>query len=312
MYKTLVKARDGRMAQLLFSAALIIALMIMGYDRVGELGLGLFLELYDATPTILCIVALTFVNLYIEMRKWKCLLGTESVGEKLAFKAVLVGMGAGFLSPNRLGEFAGRISVLPPSIRKKASLMTFAGSGIQGVVTIIFGVVGLIIYPNWPEFSLLNYLEPSFTLVLVLAIAAVLLFWFKEPLKQHSRSIILELSKLSAAALSAGFGWAILRYAVFSSQFVLALYLFGFQGNLLMAYAGVMMLYFCQSYVPFSALGELGVREVLALFIFSPFMESPYQAVLASMTVWCANIALPVLCGAFASARYVSSKSTKR
>jgi hypothetical protein len=91
--------------------------------------------------------------------------------------------------------------------------------------------------------------------------------------------------------------WAGLRYLVFSTQFVLALLILGFEGSIAICYAGVFLLYLCQSYIPGASLGELGVREVLAVFIFGASMPYPLLAALAGFIMWAANIAIPVLIG---------------
>lgn len=55
------------------------------------------------------------LNWAIETAKWQLLLsGTVSQSFGDALKSVLAGLNTGFVTPNRIGEFAGRILLLPP------------------------------------------------------------------------------------------------------------------------------------------------------------------------------------------------------
>ena len=242
------------------------------------------------------------------MRKWTELIQSPQLDHKLAYKAVLIGMCSGFVTPNRLGEFAGRAMAVPRSMRKKASVMTFAGAGIQGSVTLLAGIIGLAVYPILPQMPAYSDLKPGmFYGMVIVGLTAVVLFWFKKPLKPHIQSILKRIKSIEPGTLIKAWLWAVARYAVFSTQFVIALYSVGFTGDLLTCYAGVFLLYFVQSYMPFTAMGELGVRELLAIFIFGSFLNEPLLAAFATLMVWVANIGIPVLIGAL-SLKYNKSR----
>ncbi len=101
--------------------------------------------------------------------------------------------------------------------------------------------------------------------------------------------------EVQRADLLKAFCWATLRYAIFSTQFVILLVAFGFNGSLIEAYSGVFLLYVIQSYIPGSFLSELGVREVLSVLFFASFFENPLGAPLAAFCLWVLNIGLPIL-----------------
>lgn len=278
---------------------LILALIcILSWNNISKLDLFSWQLIADNSWIVVLIFSLTFLNLFCEMQKWRVLIGKKEINKLLAFRAVLYGICSGIMTPNRLGEFAGRISILPKPIRKKATIMTIAGSGIQGIVTLVLGIIGLLTFPVLPKLNAYTDISLSYFIpVALFLVAAIFFLWFKQPLKRHVHDVIKHLKKLSNRKLFNAATWAFLRYAVFSTQFALALYALGFSASLPICFGGIFLLYFCQSYIPFTAFGELGVREVLAILIFGSYLPNPILAVLATLIVWIANLGLPVLIG---------------
>lgn len=241
---------------------------------------------------------LTGLNLYFEVKKWFALLQTKSLSISQGYLQVLSGICSGFITPNRLGEFAGRMAYLPQRFHPKAPFGAALGSMVQGSITLIFGLVGLIFYPEFP-FHLTSLKGPAIMVILaLLAVAAFFIF------KAYAKFCIAALAKgraylntVDKQTIAKVIVFALLRYMVFTTQFVLVLFFLGYTGTIMHAFLGVFLLYFCQSIIPGSAMGELGIREVLAMFIFGAFLPHPLLAALAGLLVWLANIGLPVLAG---------------
>lgn len=299
MYKTLSTALQSQGFKWAMPPIILALICLLGWNNISKLDLFSWQLIADNSWVVVLIFSLTFLNLFCEMQKWRALIGRKEIMKPLAFKAILYGICSGIMTPNRLGEFAGRISVLPKPIRKKATIMTVAGSGIQGIVTLVLGIVGLLTFPVLPNLSAYTEISLSqFLPITLILLALFLFFWFRQPLKHHITDVIKHLKKLSNRKLFRATTWAFLRYAIFSTQFAIALYAVGFSASLPLCFAGIFLIYFCQSYVPFTAFGELGVREVLAVLIFGAYLPNPMLAVLATLIVWIANIGLPVLAGA--------------
>lgn len=298
MYKTLSTALHIPASRLVISMAACTVLGFVVYHNWMDMSIPGTDEMMRLPLVFLLVASLTFFNIYCESQKWRQLVSSELVGIKAAYTQVVAGLCSGFLTPNRVGEFAGRRYMMPHGEKHKAFLVTLAGSGLQGGVTALFGLVGLIYFPLRPvqggyAFSDWTYLGlGAFGLLIFIYVL------YKKP--NNYQGLLRSLAHLrelpGANILSAGF-WAVLRYVIFSTQFVLALLLLGFNGEVAMCYAGVFLLYFCQSYIPGAAFGELGVRELLAVVIFGPWMPNPLLAALAGFIVWAANIGLPVLIG---------------
>ena len=299
MYKTVSTALQSKRFKLTISAFIIAALTSVAWVNFKNVDVLTTDLITDQIIVFTIIAGLTFLNLYTEMRKWITLINASHFKRRTAFKAVLIGMSSGFITPNRLGEFVGRALLAPKGLRKKASVMTFAGSGIQGSVTLLAGIIGIAIYPVLPEMvSYGDFKSKVLIGLLVLATAGAIFFWFRKPLRPHIQAVLKPLKSVEIKTLIKAWLWAVARYAIFSTQFVIALYSVGFSGDIITCFAGVFVLYFIQSYLPFTAMGELGVRELLAIFIFGKFLNEPLLAAFASLLVWVANIGIPVLIGA--------------
>ena len=299
MYKTVSTALQSKPFKLTIPAVIIGALTYVAWRNFQNVDILSAELIAEQIRVFTGIAVLAFLNLYFEMRKWTTLIHSPHLDRRVAFKAVLIGMCSGFITPNRLGEFAGRAVSVPRKLRKKASVMTFAGAGIQGSVTFLTGIIGLALYPILPQIPVYGDFKPQiFYGLLIVGLAFVIFFWFKKPLKPHIQAILKRIKSIEPKTLAKAWLWAVGRYVIFSTQFVIALYSVGFSGDILTCYAGVFVLYFIQSYMPFTAMGELGIRELLAIFIFGKFLDEPLLAAFATLMVWVANIGIPVLIGA--------------
>lgn len=300
MYKTVSATRQGKYFKLIISLVIVSVLTISlwknYYKFEGVILIGLT---YSAILGFFTILGLTFLNLFCEVEKWTTLMGFSKLSRLRALQAVLIGMCAGFLTPNRFGEFAGRAVGLPKPYRVKGSVMTFVGSGLQSMVTLSAGAVGLLFYPVFPILPEIAWFTPRMGVLFVASLLVfVLLVFYKNRITGTLKSWFNQVKTIPLQVISKSFFWAVVRYMVFSTQFVIALYCTGFSGSVYTAYAGVFLLYFIQTYIPFTAMGELGVREILAILIFGPFMEVSLLAAFASFMVWMANVGIPVAIGA--------------
>ena len=60
----------------------------------------------------------------------------------------MTGVTVGTITPNRVGEFAGRILFVEKENRTKASYLTIFGDTAQFCSTLIFGIIGLLLIGN--------------------------------------------------------------------------------------------------------------------------------------------------------------------
>ena len=91
------------------------------------------------------VVILMGVNWGIETRKWQLLVHhVQPFSFLKSFKSVLSGCSITMITPNRIGEYGGRILYIKEENRIKGISLTLVGSISQLLVTMIMGCIGLL------------------------------------------------------------------------------------------------------------------------------------------------------------------------
>ncbi|MEM9050885.1 MAG: hypothetical protein AAGC47_02430 [Bacteroidota bacterium] len=287
MYKRVSTALKHPGALITLRVATIGLLASIAWFKYVEIQSFAHLIDFDLFLPILLVGFLTLLNLAAEALKYRYLFGSDEIDFNLSFKSVLSGMSVGIWTPNRAGEFIGRLKYAPRKRRRDSIGATILGSFLQGLITLLMGAIGLAFFNSANDFNLpISWVYISIGLILV----ACLVIFQRGPLRNFREKHI----KLVPSRVFAASGFAALRYLVFTSQFVLLLIAFGYEGDLVQAYFGVFVLYLIQTYMPGSMLSELGIREVLAIFLFAPFFENEMGAVMAAFCLWLLNIGLPI------------------
>ena len=117
---------------------------------------------------------LMFLNWSLESYKWKYLLnGVEDISFYQAVKGVLSGLAIGFITPNRVGEFAGKIAYLKSENRANGAVMSFIGSSSQLLVTIQAGLIAIAV----SKFN--STIDVFVTPIALVSLVIVSLVWFK-------------------------------------------------------------------------------------------------------------------------------------
>ncbi|NJL74481.1 MAG: hypothetical protein HC892_05005 [Saprospiraceae bacterium] len=222
----------------------------------------------------------------------------------------MAGITVGIFTPNRIGEYGGRILLVAPEHNWKALIATAVGGFSQLLVLIAFGLLGLIYYGSH-TLNLPVYLLYGFFFVGLLTIGFMLFCFYnidllvpiakRIPLLQHFKKTLTHLKVLThytSKELSTALGISTLRYFVFSSQYYLMLQFFGIQLSLLTGLSGVATIYLLQSGIPLPPLIDLLARGELALFIWKPFSEDEISILGSTFLVFILNLIIPSLIGA--------------
>ena len=106
---------------------------------------------------IVLVVLMMFINWFLESLKWRALISKiEKISIKRSLRAIFSGITVSAFTPNRVGEYGGRVFCLEKGDRIKSVLITVIGSMAQLTTTIVFGLIGILLLPNlMPEFDLL-------------------------------------------------------------------------------------------------------------------------------------------------------------
>lgn len=101
---------------------------------------------------ILFLLSFSVANRYLEILKWQNLVAfihPITTGESA--KQVLSALTAGIFTPNGLGEYAGKALYFEQKKTKKIIFLNLICNGIQMILTVVFGIIGLWIlgYQIW-------------------------------------------------------------------------------------------------------------------------------------------------------------------
>lgn len=272
-------------------------------------------------PAFIWILLTSFLlmplNWGIEAAKWRILISyAERVTFIQSFKSVMTGITMSLFTPNRVGEFFGRLLTLKQSPPLKGAFLTITGSISQLLTTLLMGLfAGCFFIPIYFEikgtFELMLYL-----LVVILAVTSciimVLMFLrvsaisrvgtaMIKPGWQKIRGYLRVMRRLSRKVLLKVLSLSMLRYIVFSTQFYLLLLAFGLSIPWFSAFILISMTYFAMTAIPTIALADLGIRGSVAVYFIGMYFEGSAGAAVsilaASTSVWIINLAIPSVVG---------------
>ncbi len=257
------------------------------------------------------------LNWGIEAYKWQLLISyVEDVSYLSAFRSVLTGISMSLFTPNRVGEFLGRVFTLKLCDPLKGVLLTIAGSISQLMATLMFGLGSSLFFikeyigftESWHKFFFFGIV----ILVLFICLLMVLLFLRTPFLSAGIHSLIKPgwkriheyiavLQSVNRQSLLRVLLLSLARYVVFTTQFYLLLRAFGLDIPFLNAFMLISMVYFVVTAIPTVALIDLGIKSSVAIYFISmyfPEKEFVATSILSATTfIWIINLALPALLG---------------
>lgn len=263
---------------------------------------------------ILVLVGMLF-NWGLEARKWQMLVKPlQPMSFLRAFSSVLSGVSIAINTPNRIGEYGGRVLYLNGNRnRLKGIAATMVGSLSQLITTIIFGLTGLAYYiwhfamakgsagagdHLWQKILLGVLLVICvLTIMLYFRLQTVLAIFQKIPMLRKARSFVLIIVRYSAGELGHLLLLSACRYVVFSAQYLILLDTLGvemlwWQGFLMNA-----VVYLIMAGVPTFAIAELGVRENFSLYFMGLLSSNGPAIFTATAFIWLINLMLPAILG---------------
>lgn len=261
---------------------------------------------------LLAAVLLMPLNWYAETRKWQLLIpADEKLSPGKALSAVCAGVAVSLFTPNRVGEYGGRILFLSPKNRVHGIMANLLGNAAQLLVIFAIGLPAAVIYfnglpgeqPGWLAWMLAPALAATgllawvyFNLSLIgrRAIQWPLPVFVKETLEKWQL-----LQHCTKKQLSDVLCWALLRFTVYTLQYWFFLLYFGIHMEGLTAISGIATLYLLQTSLPLPPLTGLLTRGNLAIQIWAPFHADPAACLGATFGLWLLNLILPALFGTF-------------
>lgn len=260
-------------------------------------------------------VALMPLNWGIEARKWQLALRpVGSIPYLNAFKAVLTGVTLASFTPNRMGEYLGRILYVGEGKRLSSISLTIVCSIAQLLVTLAVGMAG-VLYLRWhlhqhhsPGRQALEiWLNTLLALVILLFLTLTFIYfrlsWLIGILGKISGAgkylaYIKVLENFNATLLSRILSLSFCRYLVFMIQYSLVFPVFGVLLGTWQVWGGVSVVFLVMAVVPtFTFLTELGLRWEASIQVLEIFSANAVGIFAASFAIWLINLIIPALIG---------------
>ncbi|HSU28668.1 MAG TPA: lysylphosphatidylglycerol synthase domain-containing protein, partial [Chitinophagaceae bacterium] len=259
---------------------------------------------------LIIVIALMFVNWGIEAYKWKLTIrNIQKVNFFTACKAILSGVSFSVTTPNRIGEYLGRILYMEQDKRIKAISLTIVGSMSQLIITLVTGLAGLlVIMPELEKSQTVSSLWLKVILYGVLAVLVVLtLLYFRLPwlvrwvdrfpATQRFRKWIVALEECTPGLLFKLLGLSALRYIVFAIQYLLLFSLFKVEIATWDACWAVSVSFLVLAIIPTFAIAEVAQRGYITKTIVGLYSLNQAGILFATVSIWFINLVVPAIAG---------------
>jgi hypothetical protein len=257
---------------------------------------------------------LMFVNWGIEARKWQLALRhLETITFWRSLKAVFTGTTMAFFTPNRIGEYLGRILYIREGKRLQAITLTIVCSMAQLLVTIVTGIVGLIFIRSYVAQNTTDAYSVIFWFQLVLYVAIVagvfmIFFYFRLSwlVKALGRVTIMGkylryvkvLDEFNATILLRILSLSLFRYLVFLLQYYLLFDVFDVVIDWWQSACVISVMFLVLAMAPTIAfLTDLGIRAKASIELVQFFSGNVVGILATSLSIWFINLVIPALIG---------------
>lgn len=257
--------------------------------------------------TMGAVMLMMLLNWFLESLKWKYLVQrVEKISTWKAVESVFCGLTWAVFTPNRIGEYGGRVFFLSPRKRIAGVVAMGVGAFGQMVVTNVAGSLAILWFIG--RFIPLNIgLHYAIAFLILFFCVFFILFYFNirwlnnlllkiNFLKKYQRFFSI-LARYKYSELWNVFLFCVSRFVVFTTQYFLIIHLLipglGFFEVSMM----VFIMFFIQSALPSLDLLDVGVRTMTASYFFSFITDQDVSIIAATACIWLINLIIPAILG---------------
>jgi hypothetical protein len=265
------------------------------------------LSLSDVVIVMGSVFLLMFLNWFLEALKWKFLVGRiEKISTWKAVESVFCGLTWAVFTPNRIGEFGGRVFFLSPRKRIMGVIAMSVGTIGQLVVTNVLGSIALLCFVI--QFAALNpFIEFGLGFLVLIFCSFFLLFYFNirwvygllikiNFLKRFKRFIII-FSSYNYPDILRVLMYSLSRYLIYTTQYLLIIHFLVPEIKALDMVMILFVFYFIQSALPSLDLLDIGVRASVATYLFAFVTRQEIAIMAAFASIWMINLIIPAIFG---------------
>jgi len=256
------------------------------------------------------VILLMVVNWSIEAYKWKISISKiQKISFLKSLRAILSGVSFSVSTPNRIGEYFGRVLYMDDGNRLKTISITIVGSISQLLITLVMGFIGLLMLRT--EIEANNILSAIWMRMIIYGVLTVLtgltLFYFRLswmvkwidriPGSSKFAYLIRALEEFDATLLLKLLSLSLLRFIVFIVQYYLLFQLFVVDISWWQAFWAVSVSFLVMAVIPTIAIAELAQRGKVTTTIVGLYSINELGMTFATIGIWAINLILPAIIG---------------
>ena len=290
---------------------LLIKLLIVGgafyfiYNQLAnndKLDWQKFIVLFQKNQSIggiAFILLLSVLNRFFEILKWQNLVEfIHEISVGTATKQVLGALTAGLFTPNGVGEYAGKALFFDKLNTKKVIFLNLICNGIQMILTVIFGVFGLLFFNA--QYHVITTKTVALLFGFLILLFIVLFSAKKITIKGYSiEKLIHKINEIPKPIHQKNIFLGICRYLVFSHQYYFLFLAFDVDLPYFTLIATISSVYFLASSLPTFQFLDFAVKGSVAVYFFGILGVNEWIVIFISTLMWFLNVVLPVIIGTY-------------
>ncbi|MCO5232632.1 MAG: flippase-like domain-containing protein [Chitinophagales bacterium] len=264
------------------------------------------------------VLLLTIVNWSLEALKWQFLVRKfEHITFFRSLVGILFGISFSLFTPNRLGEYGGRVLVLTHH-RLIAIVSTLVGSYSQIVVNMSIGGLACLIYLwnyvhlhiyFWITIFFIYILLALFLFISFFNLEIVSVFFKKYSIFKKIATYTEIIGQYNSKDLKTLLAYSSFRYGIYCIQFLLLLKVFRTGVNWLDGLVLIPNVFFLQGILPTMAILDISLRGQIALQIIGGYASGEMiDIIAASVVLWFINLIIPSIAGGIFAIFYKFSR----
>lgn len=251
----------------------------------------------------------------IEALKWRIIFKTVHFQMKWAtsLKMIFAGSSFSFVTPNRMGEFIGRVVYLPSEMKGIGTAFTVYNSIVQISVYCFFASIAFYFYDvslfsEKLSTSNAGWIDMLKMFTALIALACVVFFFFQKRfftflynariLKKFT-NIWRDSMQLTHGTSVGMLGLTILKTMMVILQYWLVFSWLGVEISFISTFAAVSLMMFGLVVFPTISFIEIGLRWEFSYLLFSVYTSNLLGITIGASIIWLLNIVLPAIIGAF-------------
>ncbi|SEO04244.1 lysylphosphatidylglycerol synthase domain-containing protein [Mucilaginibacter sp. OK283] len=257
--------------------------------------------------TMSVVSLLMFVNWFLEALKWRYVskaLINITLWE--AVEAVFCGLTWAVTTPNRIGEYGGRVMFLPNRKRIPGIFAMAVGSFSQALITNVLGIVSMVWFiANFIHEKTWGYAGFAVISAVVVLVQLIIYFHIKWIVNVLDRIAFIRkfhrffevLGRYKTHELIRIMCFSLLRYITFTTQYYLIFQMVVPQMQVGPMLLVLMLFFFITSALPSLDLFDIGVRGFTAAHLFVYITDQKLAVISCVSSIWLINLFIPAILG---------------